>query len=348
MYRQIRVHPQHSPLQRIVFRDSITKQVQDYELQTVTFGVNCAPYLAIRTLLQLADDSENEFPLAAHILRKCMYVDDVLAGAHDLETALAARDQLIIALSSAKFELRKWTANDKTILARFPPEHLVDAQLLSFVEASSSKPLGIRWNARLDCFYFEVCSIGDKQKYSKREVLSAIAKLFDPVGWLAPVIVTAKMIMQKVWLDNIGWDDSLLAATEAEWKSMSAKVYTEEELLNVDDGTETVGPRPSKPHGGMSSAAVEAALVETIAAVQISEPGSESIAMDSSVALASAVTPMQTESESISVCDNELRIRYVDSSHPGAYHDSFIWNTSKLRSFFEDKYLLGENNYWLQ
>ncbi|XP_061400562.1 uncharacterized protein LOC133336292 [Musca vetustissima] len=90
--------------------------------------------------------------------------------------------------------------------------------IVSFVEASSSKPLGIRWNARLDCFYFEVCSIGDKQKYSKREVLSAIAKLFDPFGGLAPVIVTAKMIMQKVWLDNIGWDDSLLAATEAEWK----------------------------------------------------------------------------------------------------------------------------------
>ncbi|XP_075150653.1 uncharacterized protein LOC142224751 [Haematobia irritans] len=68
MYRQIRVNSAHTSLQRIVFRDSPQKDVQDYELQTVTFGVNCAPYLAIRTLLQLADDSEDDYPHAAHIL----------------------------------------------------------------------------------------------------------------------------------------------------------------------------------------------------------------------------------------------------------------------------------------
>ncbi|XP_073841440.1 uncharacterized protein [Musca autumnalis] len=141
MYRQIRVDPTQTPLQRILFRDSPHKPVQDFELQTVTFGVNCAPYLAIRTLLQLADETENEFPLAAHILRKCMYVDDVLTGYHDLETAQKSRDQLIGALSSAKFELRKWTANDRSILESLPSEHLYDAKLLTFVEASSSKPL---------------------------------------------------------------------------------------------------------------------------------------------------------------------------------------------------------------
>ncbi|XP_075162957.1 uncharacterized protein LOC142235581 [Haematobia irritans] len=59
MYRQIRVDPSQTCLQRILFRDSPQNIIQDYELQTVTFGVNCAPFLAIRTLLQLADDTEN-------------------------------------------------------------------------------------------------------------------------------------------------------------------------------------------------------------------------------------------------------------------------------------------------
>ncbi|XP_073814245.1 uncharacterized protein [Musca autumnalis] len=218
MYRQIRVDPKHASLQRILFRDSPSKPVQDFELHTVTFGVNCAPYLAIRTLLKLAEDTETDFPLAAHILRKCMYVDDVLAGTHDLETALSARDQLISALSSAKFELRKWTANNRSILEGISPDHLLDEKVLSFVESSGSKPLGIRWNAQLDTFYFEVAPIARKSSYTKREVLSAIAKLFDPVGWLGPVIVVAKMVMQKVWLDSIGWDDSLSSATDADWR----------------------------------------------------------------------------------------------------------------------------------
>ena len=165
MYRQIRVHPKHTPFQRILFRDSPSDPIKDYELQTVTFGVNCAPYLAIRTLFQLADDCESEYPLAAKILRKSMYVDDVLAGGHDINSTLLARDQLITSLSTARFELRKWTSNEKSILERLPPSHLVDAQVLSFVEASSSKPLGIRWNASLDSFYFAVNPIPKKSNY---------------------------------------------------------------------------------------------------------------------------------------------------------------------------------------
>ncbi|XP_058976290.1 uncharacterized protein LOC131803509 [Musca domestica] len=77
---------------------------------------------------------------------------------------------------------------------------------------------------------------------------------------------------------------------------MSVKIYSEEELLNVDDGFDYNEPRPTDPQAGMSSAAVEAALVEPIAAVKISERGSESDKADSSAALAE---PMQTESESI-------------------------------------------------
>ncbi|XP_075150747.1 uncharacterized protein LOC142224855 [Haematobia irritans] len=229
MYRQIRVDSSHAPLQRIVFRDSPTRTVQDYELQTVTFGVNCAPYLAIRTLLQLAENTEKDFPLAADILRKCMYVDDVLTGTHDLETAIMARDQLIAALA---LELRKWTSNYREILDSLPPEYLVDAQLLAFVEASNSKPLGVRWNAQLDAFYFAVEPIAKRCGYTKREVLSAIAKLFDPVGWLGPVIIVAKIIMQKVWLYRVGWDEILPSATASEWEKF-VDSYPDVNSINI-------------------------------------------------------------------------------------------------------------------
>ncbi|XP_073811867.1 uncharacterized protein [Musca autumnalis] len=238
---------------RILFRDSPQDPIQDYELQTVTFGVNCAPFLAIRSLHQLADDTESEFPLAAHILRKCMYVDDVMAGAHDLHTARAQRDQLISALSSAKFELRKWTSNNMSLLSRFSADELVDAQVLSFFECSSSKPLGIRWNAHSDVFFFCVDPIQKKVSYSKREVLSSIAKLFDPVGWLSPVIVVAKIIMQRVWLDHIEWDDPLPEAVHLEaTSSLSTHNFLEAfqrfiarrgcpKALFSDNGTNFVG-----------------------------------------------------------------------------------------------------------
>ncbi|XP_059220599.1 putative nuclease HARBI1 [Stomoxys calcitrans] len=47
------------------------------------------------------------------------------------------------------------------------------------------------------------------------------------------------------------------------------------------------------------------------------------------------------------VCDHELRIQYVDASHPGACHDSFIWNNSELRAHLEKPYSIGGSSYWL-
>ena len=48
-----------------------------------------------------------------------MYVDDVLAGAHTVEKAEIAQEQLVVALESAGFALRKWTSNTQEILDNF-------------------------------------------------------------------------------------------------------------------------------------------------------------------------------------------------------------------------------------
>ena len=92
----------------------------DYELKTVTFGVNCAPYLAIWTWLQLADDVQDQYPLGSNILRNSLYVDDALAGAYDIAAAIRAQNELISALQSASLSLRKRTSNCKQILANLP------------------------------------------------------------------------------------------------------------------------------------------------------------------------------------------------------------------------------------
>ncbi|KAH8261697.1 hypothetical protein KR038_002300, partial [Drosophila bunnanda] len=93
MYLQIWVDLSHTSLQRILFRNP-EGEIRDYELKTVTFGVNCAPFLAIRVLQQLADDEEERYPQASHIIRNYMYVDDVLAGADSKREAELAIQEL--------------------------------------------------------------------------------------------------------------------------------------------------------------------------------------------------------------------------------------------------------------
>ncbi|XP_075147420.1 uncharacterized protein LOC142221551 [Haematobia irritans] len=218
MYRQIRVHPKDTPFQRILFRSCDDATMQDYELKTVTFGVNAAPYLAIRTLLQLANDVKDTFPLAKRIIEESMYVDDVLAGCHEVNSCISARDQLISALKSAGFPLRKWASNCPELLKDIPRSHLLKDDFLCFHDTSQAKTLGIKWNAKSDNFFFESKPFSNNSNFSKREVLSEIAKIYDPAGWLAPIVVLAKILMRKIWLSKVGWDEFITTECLVEWK----------------------------------------------------------------------------------------------------------------------------------
>lgn len=39
-----------------------------------------------------------------------------------------------------------------------------------------------------------------------RKILSLIASLFDPIGFLAPLLMRAKILLQQVWQFGVGWD----------------------------------------------------------------------------------------------------------------------------------------------
>jgi len=197
MYREIWVDPEHTPFQRILFRNK-EGEVSDFELKTVTFGVNCAPFLALRVLQQLADDVEKDFPKASNIVRHFMYVDDVLYR--------------------AGFPLRKWTANQESILEDIPNEHLLHDDFRDLNSESFAKTLGVRWNATSDELYFVPPPVSIESTYTKREVLSQIAKLFDPAGWLSPFIVRSKIFMQEIWLQELGWDENIPTEMNERWQ----------------------------------------------------------------------------------------------------------------------------------
>ncbi|GFU28900.1 integrase catalytic domain-containing protein [Trichonephila clavipes] len=87
MYRQILMNPDQQDLQRIIWKHGLDAEILTYRLKTVTYGLSNAPFLAIRTLQQLAKDEKSRFPLASETLSYDTYMDDIVSGAPDLETA---------------------------------------------------------------------------------------------------------------------------------------------------------------------------------------------------------------------------------------------------------------------
>lgn len=69
MFRQILVHPEDRRFQGILWRFNVTDKIREYQLNTVTYGLACAPFFAVRTLRQLATDEEARGPRGALALQ---------------------------------------------------------------------------------------------------------------------------------------------------------------------------------------------------------------------------------------------------------------------------------------
>ncbi|XP_058816003.1 uncharacterized protein LOC131679313 [Topomyia yanbarensis] len=111
MYRQISIHDDDKKFHRIIWRKHPTDSLQTYDLTTVTYGTASAPFAATRTLNQLAADEGSKFPLAAAIVVKDFYVDDVLSGGDSVNEIQTAAEQLTQLLDSGGFQLHKWCSN---------------------------------------------------------------------------------------------------------------------------------------------------------------------------------------------------------------------------------------------
>jgi hypothetical protein len=88
---------------------------EEYRLCTVTYGKAAAPFQALRTLRELAQQDSDTWPLAVAALMNDTFVDDILTGANTEEAALECQPQLIHHCSCAQFELRNWVSNNHKI-----------------------------------------------------------------------------------------------------------------------------------------------------------------------------------------------------------------------------------------
>ncbi|XP_065084123.1 uncharacterized protein LOC135706443 [Ochlerotatus camptorhynchus] len=200
------VHPEDTQFQRILWRFSKLSPVQIYGLLTVTYSLGPSSYLATRTLQQLA-------------LKKNVYVDDFIGGAQSVEEAIRLRTELDELLQKGGFELRKWTSNQLEVLQGLSDEQVGTQFALHFNPDESIKALEIIWEPEADLLRLDSLIRISDEPPTKRSILSDTAKLFDPLGLIAPVVVRAKIIIQELWLLSCDWDDPVPEPVKLKWES---------------------------------------------------------------------------------------------------------------------------------
>ncbi|GFQ83646.1 uncharacterized protein TNCT_275651 [Trichonephila clavata] len=154
-----------------------------------------------------------------------MYIDDVVSGAQILDTARQLQCQLQNMLKTCEMKLHKWNSNSKELFnSSTDQEHSFSTNTESAI-----KTLGVSWKPTGDYFMFKV-SIPSIASYTKRDVLSVIARLYDPLGLIGPVISKAKIFLQKLRLRKLNWEECLLEAIAPEWLNFVSSLKALEEL----------------------------------------------------------------------------------------------------------------------
>lgn len=173
---------------------------------------------------------DEEYPNAKMAITNDMYVDDLITGADNEQDAAKLQQQISTVLARGGFELRKWASSSAAVLQSIPASHRESKELLQFDDCDSIKALGIYWFPTQDLFGFVVKIPESSDSSTKRSILADTARLFDPLGLLSPIIITAKILLQRLWLLGLNWDEALPDNVASQWSAYRNELSTIERI----------------------------------------------------------------------------------------------------------------------
>ncbi|XP_047992482.1 uncharacterized protein LOC125231164 [Leguminivora glycinivorella] len=211
MYRQIEVDPSQRYLQLILWRDNENVPIQVFQLNTVTYGTSSAPFLSTRCLVQLAKECPDV--IVSNVIKNDFYVDDLNTGADSVEELKHITHGVVTALDSACLPLRKFRTNCVDLFEG--NENTTSPLDLS----KESSVLGLNYSPVSDTLQFSRDQ-EPARECTKRSVISTTSKVFDPLGLVCPCIVTAKILLQRLWSVKLDWDQPVPDEFAKSWSKL--------------------------------------------------------------------------------------------------------------------------------
>lgn len=212
MFHCFLVKTEHRNFLRLLwFKDNdLTKEVTEYRMRVHVFGNSSSPAVTIYGLRRAAQESESEcIPDVCQFVQRDFYVDDGLKSLPTVDSAitLLKATQRVLALSNLR--LHKIASNSPEVMDAFPPQDhaagLKDLDL-GVDDLPMQRSLGLQWDLR-DTFIFQVPDEG--KPFTRRGLLSTVNSLFDPLGFVAPLIIQGKALLRELTANTIDWDTPL-------------------------------------------------------------------------------------------------------------------------------------------
>lgn len=246
---------------RFIWVDDVTKaepELRVYRFARVVFGVSASPFLLNATVKYHLEQFLESNEVIVKRLLQSTYVDDVISGAKSEDEAFDLYTQSKEIFRQGGFNLRKFLTNSETLQTRidFAEANLskIDhntpaapgAQTMKRTE--ECKVLGVTWNPSNDCLVFDLSDlsvVADDLQPTKRNVVSLIGRIYDPLGFLAPITIKFKILFQKLCQAKLEWDCDLPEELHHEWRSLIVDLKEAGPISIPRSYTHRVGEAPA-------------------------------------------------------------------------------------------------------
>ena len=223
MFRQIHLAEERDFHQFLV-RNS-QGSIVDCRIKRLTFGVKSSPFVATSVLQHHAMQHSSTLPEASRCLIKNFYVDDLVISTKTVKEAVHLRQTACQLLQEAGMSLRKWRTNSEQFRATIPTELVETADLTFPAAPSCQKALGLHWQVASDTLHVATPSVPPAAASSTMHTVASVAaQVYDVLGFFAPFIIQAKIIMQQLWMHNCDWDDVLPAKIFSLWREWTQQL----------------------------------------------------------------------------------------------------------------------------
>ena len=156
------------------------------------------------SLQQTAKDNDLLFPqdVIATVLEN-FYMDDCLKSVDSAEEAIRMSDELSQLLKKGGFNLTKWLNNNDWVISNFVLEKQAKVYLDLKEAINILHP--VLWETlKFEEDSFQIDVNAKDKPLTIRGVLSQVSAVFNPLGFPAPVILKAKLILQELCQLKLG------------------------------------------------------------------------------------------------------------------------------------------------
>ena len=191
--------------------DVIDSNIVEMRFRRVLFGPSPSPFLMNATIRHHLDTYDDNDEIVQN-LKTSFYSDNLVTGAETVEEGKSVYQRTREVFNEAGMNIRGWVTNDESLQQYFN----------AAFKKKETKILGLKWTLNVDSLHIAVDKLLEDiinlVVLTKRAACSLAPRLFDPLGFLEPFLIRAKIMMQELWTLKLGWDDVIPSPQCEEWK----------------------------------------------------------------------------------------------------------------------------------